>query len=87
MIERLTAKEARELLQKEIEKVSSSANYRECISYIRAAIKRKENYCYIDTLYLDKATMAQLREDGYEIGEVVEDKMPFTTVTQREVRF
>lgn len=87
MNERLTAKEARELLQKEIEKVSSSANYRKCISYIRAAIKRKENYCFIDTLYLDKATMAQLREDGYEIGEVVEDRMPFTTVTQREVRF
>lgn len=87
MNERLTAKEARELLQKEIEKVSSSANYRKCISCIRAAIKRKENYCFIDTLYLDKATMAQLREDGYEIGEEVEDRMPYTTVTQRKVCF
>jgi hypothetical protein len=87
MNERLTAKEARELLQKEIEKVSSSANYRECISYIRAAIKRKENYCYIDTLYLDKATMEQLRKDGYEIGEVYEDVLPFGNVTQRKVSF
>ena len=87
MIERLTAKEARELLQKEIEKVSSSANYRKCISCIRAAIKRKENYCFIDTLYLDKATMAQLREDGYEIGEVIEDKLPFGNLSQRKVSF
>lgn len=87
MNERLTAKEARELLQKEIEKVSSSANYRECISRIRAAIKRKKNYCYIDTLYLDKATMEQLRKDGYEIGDVVEDKLPFGNLSQRKVSF
>lgn len=87
MNERLTAKEARELLQKEIEKVSSSANYRKCISYIRAAIKRKENYCFIDTLYLDKATMAQLREDGYEIGSEVVEEMPFGDITQRKVSF
>lgn len=87
MCERLSAEQARKLLKESRENIKPNDNYKKCIKCIKNAAKRGDNYCFIDTLYLDKATMTQLREDGYEIGDVVEDKLPFGNLSQRKVSF
>ena len=87
MCERLSAEQARKLLNESKENIKSHDNYKHCIECIKNAAKRGNNYCYIDSVYLDKDTKYLLIEDGYEIGDVVEDKLPFGNLSQRKVSF
>lgn len=89
MNERLTAKQARELADKadNTTKIKTNANYKECIKRIKAAVKKGEHSCDIDDVYLDDDTIAVLIQDGFKIGKLYVDEMPYGTKTQREISF
>lgn len=87
MCERLSAEQARKLLKESRENINPNDNYKQCIKCIKNAAKRGDNYCYIDSVYLDKDTKYLLIEDGYEIGSEVVEEMPFGDITKRKVSF
>lgn len=87
MCERLSAEQARKLLKESRENIKPNDNYKRCIKCIKNAAKRGDNYCYIDSVYLDKDTKYLLIEDGYEIGSEVVEEMPFGDITKRKVSF
>lgn len=87
MNERLSAEQARKLLNESRENIQPNDNYKHCIECIKNAAKRGDNYCYIDSVYLDKDTKYLLIEDGYEIGSEVVEEMPFGDITKRKVSF
>jgi len=87
MCERLSAEQARKLLKESMENIHPNDNYKQCIECIKNAAKRGDNYCYIDSVYLDKNTKYLLIKDGYEIGSEVVEEMPFGDITKRKVSF